>query len=248
MIINIYKNIKISKYIEMVDKMDFDLLNTDIPLTKINLPNPWVVYLYDKQVFKKMVSNKQNSQNKPNKEIYTLNTLNDLIYFFKLMEIKENDRLNLDANDYIIMRKGIEPIWEDPKNVDGGTFTLKVSHSKGYDIWEMFTMYMIGETLTKEMDKINGITVSYIPNSFQNSQNNESYTYIKIWDGAKDRTRDEFVSILPNDLLTKIRSESLLYSQNSKKKDFNEKDIMSKIKNRGGNRNERGGFINKKRY
>lgn len=230
----------------MVDNMDFDLLTTNIPLTNINLPNPWVVYLYDKQVFKKMVSNKQNTA-KPNKEIYTLNTLNDLIYFLKLMSVKENDKLNLDANDYIIMRKGIEPIWEDPKNIDGGTFTLKVAHSKGYEIWEMFIMYMIGETLTKEMDKINGITVSYIPSTFQNSQNNESYTYIKIWDGEKDRTRDEFVNILPNDLLIKIKSESLLYSQNSKKKDFNEKDIMSKIKNRSG-KNERGGFISKRRY
>ena len=38
-------------------------------------------------------------------------------------------------NDYIIMRKGIEPIWEDPKNSNGGTFTVKMAHSKGYDVW-----------------------------------------------------------------------------------------------------------------
>jgi hypothetical protein len=243
------------------EENNFDIPST-IPLMDTNLPNQWVLYLYDKQLFKKM-ANRPNFQAKPHKELCTITTVNDLIYILQLMEVKSepnlkidfmnNNKINLDANDYIIMRKGIEPIWEDPKNSDGGTFTIKMNHSKGYEVWSMFVMYMLGETLTHEMHNINGITVSYISDAYNfhnpgTSTNNNSYTYIKIWDGKTDRNRDQFVNILPMDLLEKIRSESLMYSQNNKKKDFNEKNIISKLnnnshKNSYGGR-DRGGFTN----
>lgn len=234
----------------------------DIPLTNINLPNQWVLYLYDKQLFKKM-ANRPNFQAKPHKELCTIKTVNDLVYILQLMEVKaeiklkidyvNSHKLNLDMNDYIIMRKGIEPIWEDPKNSDGGTFSIKMSHSKGYDVWSTFIMYMLGETLTYDMENINGITVSYISDaySFHNPANNSnnSYTYIKIWDGKSDRTRDQFVNILPENLLDKISNESLVYSQNSKKKDFNEKNIINKLTNHRNNYGgrDRGGFVNNRR-
>lgn len=232
----------------------------DMPLTNINLPNQWVMYLYDKQLFKKM-ANRPTFQAKPHKEICTITTVNDLIYILQLMKIKtepkvkigplDNNKINLDANDYIIMRKGIEPIWEDPKNSNGGTFTIKMPHSKGYDVWSTFVMYMLGETMTYEMHNINGITVSFISdaNSFHNapSISNNNYTYIKIWDAKSDRTRDQFINIMPLDLLDKIKNESLMYSQNNKKKDFNEKNIVNKLntgKQNNYNKRERGGFTN----
>lgn len=230
----------------------------DYPLTQINLPNQWVLYLYDKQLFKKM-ANRPGFNAKPHKEICTISTVNDLVYILQLMEVKHelaannakssNPKINLDANDYIIMRKGIEPIWEDPKNSNGGTFTIKMSHSKGYDVWSTFLMYMLGETMTSEMHNINGMTVSYIsdinnPHNISNSNN--CYTYIKIWDAKSDRTREQFVNILPLDLLDKIKNESILYSQNNKKKDFNEKNIINKLANQNRQqygRKTRGGFV-----
>lgn len=240
----------------------------DIPLDKILLPNEWVLYLYDKQLFKKM-ANRPNFQAKPHKELCTIRTVNDCIYILELMKVKtepvmdlktesklgvefiNNNKINLDANDYIIMRKGIEPIWEDPKNSNGGTFTIKMNHSKGYEVWSMFIMYMLGETLTHEMHNINGITVSYISDAYNfhntGSNCNNSYTYIKIWDACSNRTRDQFINILPMDLLEKIKNESLMYSQNNKKKDFNEKNIISKLNSNyknSYNRSRGGGFTN----
>ncbi|MEM0354187.1 MAG: eukaryotic translation initiation factor 4E [Thermoplasmata archaeon] len=235
----------------------------DYPLTHINLPNPWVFYLYDKQAFKKIASC-TNFQSKPYKEICTITTVNDLIYILQLMEIKNeskfkfglmNDNLiNLDANDYIIMRKGIEPIWEDPKNCNGGTFSIKMDHSKGYSVWSTFVMYMLGETLTEEMQYINGISVSYIfdetffHQNLSMGQGGRCYTYIKIWDAKPNRTRDQFVNILPMDLLNLIKNESLMYIQNNKKKDFNEKNIINKLRNTQNSysRCSRGGFYNRK--
>lgn len=250
---------------------DNPIMETIIPencsLSDINLPNQWVLYLYDKQQFKKMV-NRPNFQAKPHKEICTITTVNDLVYLLQLMEIKTEpkvkigsiitNKINLDANDYIIMRKGIEPIWEDPKNSNGGTFTIKMDHSKGYDVWSTFIMYMLGETLTHDMHNINGITVSYISDasSFHNPSpnSNNSYTYIKIWDGKLDRTRDQFLNILPMDLYDKIKNESLMYSQNNKKKDFGAEALKNKSTTKYYNNNygrrDRGDFIsnNKRRY
>lgn len=228
--------------------------NEEYPLINHALPCQWTLYLYDKQLFKK-IANRPNFQAKPHKEICTFSTLNDAIYFLQLMEAKcnsnnkidiVNNKINLDCNDYIIMRKGIEPIWEDPRNSNGGTFTIKLDHAKGFDVWSTFIMYMLGEKLMEDMQNINGITVSYISDSYNfntQSPNNMSYTYIKIWDGKADRTKEEFVRNLPIDLLDMIKTESLLYSTNNKKRDFNEKNIIGKLMHQKNNYpREKGGF------
>lgn len=230
-------------------------ISPDTPSTNILLPNKWVLYLYDKQLFKKM-ANRSNFQAKPYKELYVITTVNDVAYILRLMEspvdrVGDKVRLNLDVNDYIIMRQGIEPIWEDPKNSDGGTFTIKMNHENGYNVWSMFVRCMLGETLTKDMTIINGITVSYISdtNNLKNRDaamvgNPVDYTYIKIWDGKSGRTRDQFVQILPKDLIEMIEHESLEYFAYKEKNKFNEPGIVAKLHNnkqsyRGG---ERGGF------
>lgn len=232
----------------------------DTPLTNINLPHQWVLYLYDKQLYKKM-STRPNFQVKPHKEICTISTVNDLVYILQLMEVKIEsktkmdfmniNKINLDVNDYIIMRKGIEPIWEDPKNSNGGTFTIKMNHLKGYDVWSTFVMYMLGETLTYEMDNINGITVSYLSDSYnfnnQPSANINSYTYIKIWDAKLGRKLDQFINILPIDLLSKIQSESLLYSFNKEKKKFGDKNVINNFNNINKGKPSRGGFSSYRR-
>jgi hypothetical protein len=216
----------------------------DFPLKNIMLPNIWVLYLYDKQLFKKM-ANRPNFQAKPHLKLCEITTVNDLMYILQLMNVKNissqtnNDHINLDVNDYIIMRKGIEPIWEDPKNSNGGTFTIKIPHQKGYDVWSTFIMYILGETFCTDMEQINGITVSYITDNYHGNHSN-NYTYIKIWDAKHGRTRDQFIGILPIDILNKIKDESLMYSQNNRKEDFNKKNLLSKLGNR--NSQDNGGF------
>ncbi|BCS83037.1 translation initiation factor 4E [Cotonvirus japonicus] len=251
----------------IVDFHNINNIPDNVTLTNIKLPNEWVLYLYDKQLFKKM-ANRPNFQAKPHKALCTISTVNDLVYILELMKSNNDSisksntgeiktKINLDANDYIIMRKGIEPIWEDPKNSNGGTFTIKMDHSKGYDVWMTFVMYILGETLTDDMNNINGITVSYISDAYsfqnptmRNSLGTSSFTYIKIWDSKSDRTREQFIGILPPEILNKIKSESLMYSQNNKKKDFNEKNIINKLNSSKRTFKTRGGFNNfgPKRY
>lgn len=247
-------------------EIDELLISNTTPLSDILLPNTWVLYLYNKKMFKQLATG-LNFQAKPYKELCTLHTVNDVIYILQLMQVKvnqtkdniclnsinvpiNNNKLNLDANDYIIMRHGIEPVWEDVKNSNGGTFTIKMNHINGYDVWSNLVMYIVGETLTTDMDTINGISVSYIADNghYQKPDvmNNNNSTFIKIWDGKSGRNKDQFVKILPQFIINKIIHESLVYSQNKEKPNFNGKDIMSKLNSKQSNnkdRQERGGFM-----
>jgi hypothetical protein len=212
-------------------------------MTKLMLPNVWVVYIYDKNAFKEITKH-STSGSKPYREICKLSSVNDVIYFIKWMgqtvdteetsasTVPSDSKLNLDMNDYIIMREGIEPIWEDPRNSHGGTFTIKMDHRRGYEIWCKFIMYMVGETLITDMKNINGITVSYISDSYSVGPPaaTKTYTYLKVWDGCPRESTKDFVMLLPIDIMTVISKESLKYTLNSTKKHYGNEDIIKKIK------------------
>ena len=73
-----------------------------------------------------------------------------------------------------LMRKHINPIWEDPANRDGGCFSFKVLNKNVYKTWVGLSYTLVGETLMKNKDLlhiINGITVSP----------KRSFCIIKIW-------------------------------------------------------------------
>lgn len=73
-----------------------------------------------------------------------------------------------------MMRKGITPLWEDPRNRQGGCFSYKVPNKNVYDCWRSLVYSLTGETLSKNktlQKQINGITISPKKN----------FCIIKIW-------------------------------------------------------------------
>jgi hypothetical protein len=73
-----------------------------------------------------------------------------------------------------LMRKGIQPVWEDAKNKNGGCFSYKVNNKSVPEAWKNLSYSLIGETLTEDMgllSQINGITISP----------KKSFCIIKIW-------------------------------------------------------------------
>ena len=80
--------------------------------------------------------------------------------------IRLNEAINeniVKQNMFFLMRSGITPLWEDPKNRDGGCFSFKVINKQVYDIWKVIFYTLCGETLCKKRehnDLINGITIS----------------------------------------------------------------------------------------
>lgn len=73
-----------------------------------------------------------------------------------------------------IMRKGITPLWEDPKNRSGGCFSYKVNNKIVDECWKTLSYSLMGETLSNNSNlqqNINGITISPKKN----------FCIIKIW-------------------------------------------------------------------
>ena len=73
-----------------------------------------------------------------------------------------------------VMRDGITPMWEDPKNRNGGCFSFKVINKQVFGVWKSLFYAICGETLfiNKEYNKlVNGITISPKKN----------FCIVKVW-------------------------------------------------------------------
>jgi hypothetical protein len=73
-----------------------------------------------------------------------------------------------------VMRDGIAPMWEDPKNRNGGSFSYKVSNKNVCEVWRELNYVLVGETISNTSSFVNcvtGITISPKKN----------FCIIKIW-------------------------------------------------------------------
>ena len=73
-----------------------------------------------------------------------------------------------------MMREGIKPTWEDPKNRNGGCFSYKVSNKSVYKVWKELSYVVVGGSISKHVEFVNhvtGITISPKKN----------FCIIKIW-------------------------------------------------------------------
>jgi len=73
-----------------------------------------------------------------------------------------------------VMRKGIDPLWEHPRNRMGGSFSYKIDTSKTPVAWRELLCCLVGEVLVKSDhvgETITGITISPKRN----------FCIVKIW-------------------------------------------------------------------
>lgn len=62
-----------------------------------------------------------------------------------------------------LMRKGINPIWEDERNRNGGCFSYKIINKDVPGAWKQMSYLLVGETMSDNINilsHINGITIS----------------------------------------------------------------------------------------
>tara|TARA_B100001287_G_scaffold258976_1_gene245783 strand:- start:197 stop:730 length:534 start_codon:yes stop_codon:yes gene_type:complete len=73
-----------------------------------------------------------------------------------------------------LMKEGIQPIWEDPMNRDGGCFSFKTHNKDVWTAWNNLTYAVTGESVTSDeglLKAVNGITISPKKN----------FCIIKLW-------------------------------------------------------------------
>lgn len=115
--------------------------------------------------------NSQDWSNESYEIIGDINNVDDFLY------INGHLRENIHQGMFFLMRDGVFPSWNAEANLEGSTFTFKITKKETARIWGIACAQMIGETLLREeyRDKywniVNGITVSPKKN----------FCIVKIW-------------------------------------------------------------------
>jgi len=93
----------------------------------------------------------------------------------KVILLNESIHENVVKNCMLfVMREGITPMWEDPRNRNGGCFSYKVINKCVPEVWKHLFYLLCGESLciNEQNNKhVNGITISPKKN----------FCIIKIW-------------------------------------------------------------------
>ena len=130
-------------------------------MEKYDLETPWILWnhgIHDK-----------SWTNDSYKNIYTIKTVEEAIAVSQAIPPRLVKNCML-----FIMRKGITPLWEDPRNRGGGCFSYKVNNKIVTDCWKNLSYSLTGESLSKNANlqkQINGITISPKKN----------FCIVKIW-------------------------------------------------------------------
>lgn len=103
------------------------------------------------------------------KNIYTLSNIEETIAIMETLPetLVKNCML-------FLMRDGINPMWEDPKNRQGGCFSYKVSNKHVCNVWKELSYVLVGNTISNNDDfvaNVSGVTISPKKN----------FCIIKIW-------------------------------------------------------------------
>lgn len=142
---------------------------TGASVTGTSAANPTEHKLYDKWTLWAHLPHDTNWTFESYIRILTFNTAEEIIMLLETIpeEMITNCML-------FIMRDGIKPMWEDPKNKKGGCFSYKINNKNVSSIWKNLSYSLVGESLTEDIKVrpcINGITISPKKN----------FCIVKIW-------------------------------------------------------------------
>ena len=88
-----------------------------------------------------------------------------------------------------MMREGIKPTWEDPKNRNGGCFSYKVSNKNVCEVWRDLSFLLVGETISNNGQFVSGVTgITISPK--------KNFCIIKIWMKNCDHQNPAVISII----------------------------------------------------
>ena len=80
-----------------------------------------------------------------------------------------NDLPTVTTDMWFFMREGIPPRWEDPVNLEGGSFKFRVHESKADNMWYTLSLHLVCEMMCRNIEDstlITGISIS--PKRHQN--------------------------------------------------------------------------------
>ncbi|CAK7243031.1 MAG: hypothetical protein STHCBS139747_004538 [Sporothrix thermara] len=115
------------------------------------------------------------------------------------------DQIKMRESIYLF-KAGYRPVWEDRRNITGGSWTFRVPKSIGPDVWTRIQLLAIGEKLQsvlEEGDTICGVGLSVRFNSH----------LISIWhrDSSKQKSIDALLECVLEELPAELRPKADAY-------------------------------------
>lgn len=145
-------------------------------IKKFKLNSPWSIWYHHQ---------KNNWKIGGYKNIFTINN----IYDFWIFNNNIDQLGGINNKHYFMMRDKIIPIWEDKNNKNGGCWSIKIPIEKSYELWIKLSLYIVGETFSKDPYLINGISMC---------AKNTTHCVVKIW--IKDNNKNS-IQNLPSKIL-----------------------------------------------
>jgi len=122
---------------------------------------------------------------------YTI-IMNSIDTIEKVISLNESIHENVVKNCMLfVMREGITPMWEDPRNRNGGCFSYKVINKAVVEVWKNLFYGLCGESLCVDNNynkHVNGITISPKKN----------FCIIKIWLDTSSLQDPNMIIQIPN--------------------------------------------------
>ena len=116
-------------------------------------------------------------------QICSLNTLEDVVSILNIIP----DTL-LTSCMLFFMRDGVTPMWEDPKNKDGGCFKYRIINKHVPQTLKHMIYTLVGETLSTNklfLQNITGITISP----------KKKFCILKVWTSNCDFQNSDIINI-----------------------------------------------------
>lgn len=166
--------------------------------------------------------------------IVTIKPFWEVFNQFPLAALKMKDSVHF-------FKRGVKPVWEDPRNISGGSWTFRVPKDKSEEFWKETLLLAVGEqfadviqaresnqptvtcrTLIHPGDDLCGVSMSVRFNS----------NLITIWnrDGSAQKSIDGILTVMLNGLSANLRPKdgSYYYKRHSEHAGFN--DVVAKAK------------------
>lgn len=149
------------------------------------LPNTWNVWYHHE---------KDNWTISGYKNIYTIKTVGN---FWKLYNnwVKVGGVTN---KHFFIMKDDITPIWEDPKNINGGCWSFKVQEDQAEELWEDLSVYLVTNNLCNKInDEVVGLSICLKKNG---------NTVIKVWN---KNSKNNSLKLINENILKKWGTDTI---------------------------------------
>jgi len=138
------------------------------------------------------------------RKIFTINNISDFWDLHTNIECIGG----INNQNFFLMRDGIDPIWEDPKNRNGGCWSIKLTEiHRNFNIWLKLALKMVCENMFKdpkydESKVITGLSINL---------RNANTTIIKLWNSD---TKVNSIKLLHDDI-TKDFGYNIIYKKNN---------------------------------